>query len=194
VVQHQRSGHGTRRAVSIVHRLIVQIPNAWVALGGNLGDVRAAFGRAAALLVAQGEAIISRSSLYLTPPLGPPQPDYVNAVISLSTTRDARGLLSVLVDIEDQLGRQRTEHWGPRTLDLDLLFFGPRAETVWREGSLVLPHPEIERRAFVLAPLAEIAPDLRHPLLGRTVRELLSSLPDGDQKLVRRLDIGWVDG
>jgi 2-amino-4-hydroxy-6-hydroxymethyldihydropteridine diphosphokinase len=172
----------------------VQIPNAWVALGGNLGDVRAAFGRAATLLIAGGEAIVSRSSLYSTPPLGPPQPDYLNAAISVRTTRDARGLLTVLVDIEDRLGRQRTEHWGPRTLDLDLLFFGQVGETILREGSLVLPHPEIERRAFVLTPLAEIAPDLRHPVLGRTIRELLASLPDGDRQLVRRLDIGWADG
>jgi 2-amino-4-hydroxy-6-hydroxymethyldihydropteridine diphosphokinase len=172
----------------------VPTPNAWVALGGNLGDVRGAFGRAAALLLTQGEQIIDRSSLYSTAPLGPPQPDYLNAAISLHTTRDAGNLLSVLVGIEEVLGRQRTEHWGPRTLDLDLLFFGSRGETISRGGPLVLPHPEVERRAFVLAPLAEIAPDLRHPLLGRTIGELLASLPDDAVELVRRLDIGWVDG
>jgi 2-amino-4-hydroxy-6-hydroxymethyldihydropteridine diphosphokinase len=165
--------------------------NAWIALGGNLGDVRSAFGQAVALLSSGGERVFARSSLYLTPPLGPPQPDYLNAALALNTERPARDLLSVLWRIEEGLGRQRTQHWGPRTLDLDLLFFGDRGERTAREDGLVLPHPEIERRPFVLIPMGEIAPDLRHPLLHHSIAELLTALPEAERRAVRRLDIGW---
>jgi 2-amino-4-hydroxy-6-hydroxymethyldihydropteridine diphosphokinase len=168
--------------------------NAWIALGGNLGDVRAAFGRAVALLEAEGETTIARSALYQTPPLGPPQADYLNAAMALRTPREADELLQALIRVETQLGRQRSVHWGPRTLDLDLLFFGEHGEQVSTEGPLILPHPEIARRAFVLAPLAEIAPALRHPTLGLTVHELLNRLPETERRAARRLDIGWVDG
>ncbi len=165
--------------------------NAWVALGGNLGDVLATFDCAVSLLAAGGERVIAASSLYRTPPLGPPQPDYLNAVIALQTQRSARDLLGELRRVEEALGRQRSEHWGPRTLDLDLLFFGDGGAQVVSGPELTLPHPEIARRAFVLVPLAEIAPDLRHPLLGKTIAGLLAALPEADRLAPRRLDIGW---
>jgi 2-amino-4-hydroxy-6-hydroxymethyldihydropteridine diphosphokinase len=167
--------------------------NAWIALGGNVGDVPEAFGRAAARLSEVGERVLARSSIYLTPPLGPPQPPYLNAALAVHTDRSAEQLLAELRGIEDELGRQRSEHWGPRTLDLDLLLFGERAEQVSSGPELVLPHPGLASRAFVLVPLAEIAAELRHPVLQRTVGELLVSLPAEDRAKVRRLDIGWPD-
>jgi 2-amino-4-hydroxy-6-hydroxymethyldihydropteridine diphosphokinase len=165
--------------------------NAWVALGGNLGDVRAAFDRALSRLAAGGERLIAASSIYRTPPLGPPQPDYLNAAIALRAQGTAMDLLGELRRVEEALGRQRSEHWGPRTLDLDLLFFGDAGEQVVSGPELTLPHPEVARRAFVLVPLAEIAPDLRHPVMGKTIAALLAAVPEADRLAPRRLDIGW---
>jgi 2-amino-4-hydroxy-6-hydroxymethyldihydropteridine diphosphokinase len=148
---------------------------AYVALGSNLDDPRAQVGRAFdALAALPGTRLVLRSSLYSSRPLGPvEQPDFVNAVAGLLTALEPGPLLAALKDLEARLGRARpVVRWGPRRIDLDLLVHGTARSAT---GELTLPHPGIAERAFVLAPLAEIAPDLDVPGLGR-VRALLAGV------------------
>ncbi len=122
--------------------------------------------------------VVVRSSVYETDPVGyRDQPAFLNAVVALETELEPVPLLRGLLAIEVQMGRDRShgKPKGPRTLDLDLLMMG---EQVVREEELTLPHPALAQRRFVLAPLAEIAPQLRHPLNGKTMVELLAELPD----------------
>jgi 2-amino-4-hydroxy-6-hydroxymethyldihydropteridine diphosphokinase len=148
---------------------------AYVALGSNLDDPRSQVERAlAALAQLPGTRLVLRSSLYSSRPFGPvEQPDFVNAVAGLLTALGPAELLAALKDLEARLGRARpVVRWGPRRIDLDLLVHG----TVCSDAvELTLPHPGIAERAFVLVPLAEIAPDLVVPGLGR-VRDLLARL------------------
>ena len=120
---------------------------------------------------------LARSSLYVSAPVGPPdQPDYINAAAALLTGLDPRTLLNHLHAIERDHGRERGERWGPRTLDLDLLIFG---ETIMNTRELVLPHPEIRNRDFVLVPLHEIAPELRIPGVGAVAELVPERFPEG---------------
>lgn len=149
---------------------------AYVGVGSNLGDsrarVRAAFDALAAL---PQTLLISHSRLYRTRPFGPvTQGDFINAVAGLLTRLDAQTLLEGLRGIEKAAGRERTERWGPRTLDLDLLVFADQRITT---AELTVPHPGIAERGFVLGPLHDIAPDLDVPGLGR-VAELRRQLTD----------------
>lgn len=149
----------------------MQKETAYIGLGSNMGD-RAAYLRAAirALAALPGVDFLRVSSMYLSPPVGPGiQNDYYNATAACRTALRPRDLLSGLMRIEDDHARQRSVHWGPRTLDLDLLLYGQhRLDT----PSLQLPHPHLLERDFVLAPLAEIAPDLRHPNGERLAKRL----------------------
>jgi 2-amino-4-hydroxy-6-hydroxymethyldihydropteridine diphosphokinase len=146
---------------------------AYVALGSNLDDPRARVEQAfEALDALPGTRGVLRSSLYRSPPFGPvEQPEFVNAVAGLLTSLGPEALLAGLKDLEARLGRaQPVVRWGPRRIDLDLLMHGAtRMDT----EALTLPHPGIAERAFVLVPLAEIAPDLEVPGRGR-VRSLLA--------------------
>ncbi|BBD80584.1 2-amino-4-hydroxy-6-hydroxymethyldihydropteridine diphosphokinase [Aerosticca soli] len=140
---------------------------AFVALGSNLGDPRGQLERACeALARLPATQLAARSRLYRTPPWGmTAQPPFLNAVAMLETTLAPNTLLEALLAIERAAGRVRgTERWGPRTLDLDLLHM---EETVLDTPELTLPHPRIAERAFVLLPLADLAPDLVLPGLGR---------------------------
>jgi len=152
---------------------------AYVALGSNLDDPRAQVERALAALDGLPETrCVLRSSLYRSPPFGPvAQPDFVNAVAGLLTGLDPAALLEQLQALEAGLGRERPSvRWGPRRIDLDLLVHGDARRA---EPGLTLPHPGIAERAFVLVPLAEIAPDLEVPGLGR-VRELAGRVDSAD--------------
>jgi 2-amino-4-hydroxy-6-hydroxymethyldihydropteridine diphosphokinase len=146
---------------------------AYVGIGANLGDRLAAL-RAAVRRLGRGPGtrVPRCSPVYETAPWGPvpDQPAFLNAVCEVVTTRAPRGLLAHLLAIEAALGRVRGVAQGPRTIDLDLLLYD---DLVLTEPGLVVPHPRLHERAFVLAPLADLAPDLRHPVRGATVRELL---------------------
>jgi 2-amino-4-hydroxy-6-hydroxymethyldihydropteridine diphosphokinase len=147
---------------------------AWIALGANLGDRAATIAMAIREIDRLPETRVTiQSSLYETDPVGPQdQPDYVNAVVGVLTRRGPMRLLQDLLAIERHHGRDRSRsiRWGARTLDLDLLMYG---DLVIDEPGLTLPHPRMHERAFVLAPLCEAAPGLLHPVLKRSMRELL---------------------
>ncbi len=167
---------------------------AYIALGGNLGDRREYLDRALEALRQHPGITVTRVSRFheTTPVGGPPgQPNYLNGAAELHTDLEPRALLQILLDIEARLGRVRREPNGPRTVDLDLLLYGDR---VIREADLIVPHPRMHERAFVLQPLAEIAPDAVHPGLGVTVRELLERLPAQELAGLRALVTGSTSG
>lgn len=145
-----------------------------VALGSNLAGPAAQVRMAFVALAAVPETrLVARSRLYRTPPVGPPQPDYVNAAAILETRLGVETLFDALLAIERAQGRTRVERWGPRTLDLDLLVYG---DAVIDTPGLTVPHPQLAVRPFVLVPLAEIAPGLEVPGLGR-VADLCAACP-----------------
>ena len=151
---------------------------AYVAVGSNLGDRWAHLVLAGrALREAPGVAVLRGSRVWDSAPIGPPQPRYLNAVLELETTRTPPSLLGILRETERIAGRTRDLRWGPRTLDLDLILFGDRV--VCTPG-LTIPHPEMTLRRFVLAPLAELRPDLSVPGTGSTVARLLARAPELD--------------
>lgn len=150
---------------------------AYIGLGSNLSDpVRQVRGALTALGRLPDSCLVAVSRLYRNPPMGPAeQPDYVNAVARLDTRLSPRALLQALLAIEEAQGRVRgTERWGPRTLDLDLLVYGALE---LREPGLVVPHPGVPERSFVLYPLHEIAPELHIPGMG-PVAGLRACCPD----------------
>ena len=163
-------------------------PAVYLALGSNLGDrernLSAALRRLEPLV--RIEAV---SSLYETEPAGPQdQPAYLNAVCRAVTGLQPRALLRHLQAVEHELGRRGAAYarWGPRPIDIDLLFYGD--EVIDEEG-LRVPHPELANRAFVLVPLAELAPDLQHPELRRTIGSLADEVDRGGVRL--RAGSGW---
>jgi 2-amino-4-hydroxy-6-hydroxymethyldihydropteridine diphosphokinase len=134
-----------------------------VAFGANLGD-RLTTMRAAARELATVAALEATSHVYATAAVGPPQPDYLNAVALVRTSEPPDKLLDALLSIERRLGRVRAEKWGPRTIDLDLLWI---EATVVETARLVVPHPRLRERAFALVPLLEVVPDARDPRTGQ---------------------------
>jgi 2-amino-4-hydroxy-6-hydroxymethyldihydropteridine diphosphokinase len=157
-----------------------------IALGGNVGDVRATFGKAIATICGMSQAaLVARSSDYATPPWGDEdQPPFINACIEIDTALDPHALLFVLHKVEQKFGRDRSKErrWGPRTLDLDMIAYD---DVSIDKVELTLPHPRLFERAFVLVPLAEIAPD--RLIRGRRIKDALADLSvDGIERLPDR--------
>lgn len=147
---------------------------AYIALGSNLGDKEKNLRRALMLLMQQGIDVEKVSSFISTEPYGvTDQPQFLNAVCRVRTSLAPLALLDVLLATELAMGRVRLRHWGERNIDLDLLLY---EDVVMDEPRLRLPHPDMQNRDFVLLPLAEIAPELVHPTLKKTIQELKDSL------------------
>ena len=181
--------------------------NLLIALGGNLSSgnlaPRQTLVQAIEMMPSLGLKIVSVSRFFTTPcfPAGA-GPDYVNAAVCVTTNFDSHAILTVLHRIEAEYGRIREQRWGMRTLDVDLLAVGqtilpdrttyqawqqmaPQVQAKSVPDQLVLPHPRIQDRAFVLVPMADIAPDWRHPVLHKTTTQLCNALPRSDREAVR---------
>ncbi len=165
----------------------------YLGFGANLGERLRAMGEAAARINRlPGTALRADSALYETTAVGGPpgHPVYVNGVVRIETRLGPVVMLRRCLEIERDLGRRRSVADGPRTIDVDILFYDA---LVLDTPELTLPHPRLHLRRFVLQPLADLAPELRHPRLGLTVRELLDRLPESDGLAVRRVaDAGWA--
>ncbi len=154
----------------------MQLQRAAIALGSNLGDCRGTLnGALLALDTSPGVRLLQRSAWYRSAAVGPPQPDYLNGCAVLEVSLAAEQLLERLQAIEQQFGRVRAERWGPRSLDLDLIFLD---DLQLASARLQLPHPRLWERNFVLVPLAEIAPDWLDPVTGLTVATLAARVRD----------------
>ena len=148
-----------------------------IALGSNLGDRAARLDRAVTLLAAAVD-VDRRSAIYETAPqYVTDQPAFLNMAVSGVSVLEPHALMAVTQGIESALGRVKTLRFGPRAIDLDILFHG---NTVLETPDLTIPHPRLAERRFVLLPLADIAPRLRHPVTGRTVEDMLAALPPDD--------------
>jgi 2-amino-4-hydroxy-6-hydroxymethyldihydropteridine diphosphokinase len=159
---------------------------AFLGIGSNLGDRRAQLAAALRELSADPAVrIVQGSSIFETKPVGnTDQPDFLNMVVQLNTALPPLALLKVCLDVEAWLGRERRERWGPRTIDLDVLIYGNEK---FNDERLVLPHPRMHERSFVMVPLAEIAPDA--VVKGRTAREIAADLGTAGLRAVEL----WAD-
>ncbi len=160
---------------------------AYLSLGSNVGDREANLRDAISRLGALGQ-LVSVSSFYETEPVDfTDQAWFLNCAVALETKHTPEQLIAALLDIEQKMGRRRHREKGPRTIDLDIVLFhdATTGDAILDSPELTIPHPAMHQRRFVLEPLAEIAPDARHPVLKRTVRELLAVLPPG--QAVQRL-------
>jgi len=165
--------------------------NIFLGLGANLGDrflnIQSALSKIHAL---RGTEILRRSSLYETAPVGFLQQDeFLNMVVEIATVLSPNALLGNILAIETELGRIRFERWGPRVIDIDILYWG---NTIMQTPDLIIPHPEAAKRRFVLEPLCEIAPEFRAPPYHKMIRQMRDDLDDmSEVKLVESRTVLW---
>jgi len=145
-------------------------------LGSNLGDRKEYLQKAIDLITTKLGTVAQVSSIYETEAWGKTdEPNYLNQVVEVNTTLSARQVLENILQIETRMGRVREEKWGSRIIDIDILFYG---QDIINEPGLIVPHPELHNRRFTLEPLNEIAPDLQHPILKKSIFQLKSELKD----------------
>jgi 2-amino-4-hydroxy-6-hydroxymethyldihydropteridine diphosphokinase len=158
---------------------------AFIGIGSNLGEsVHNCDLAIRAMTADRRNRVVEVSPFYRTEPVGKKdQGWFVNAVAALETSRSPRELLEFIQTVEHEMGRGRKEKWGPRIIDLDILFYD---DQIIRAEDLVVPHPRLHERRFILTPLNDIAPDLRHPLLNQSIAEILSKLPEGEKVILLR--------
>lgn len=155
----------------------------YLLIGGNEGDRTAWLGNARENIEKSAGRITQQSSIYETAAWGKTdQPDFLNQVLQVRTSLDAPALMGALLGIEEKMGRRRTGKYDSRTIDIDILFFN---EEVIEQPGLVIPHPEVQNRRFALVPMEEVAPLYIHPVIRKSIRELLAECPDkGDVKKI----------
>ncbi|HTC56081.1 MAG TPA: 2-amino-4-hydroxy-6-hydroxymethyldihydropteridine diphosphokinase [Candidatus Sulfotelmatobacter sp.] len=154
----------------------------YLSLGSNVGDREAQLRAAQARLSAVGRVVVA-SSFYETEPVEfTEQPWFLNFVLALETSKTPQQLMTAILRIEEEMGRRRTQKKGPRSIDIDILLFD---DIIMDSTNLTIPHPALQQRRFVLEPMAEIAPEVVHPALKKTIRELRDTLPPG--QVVRKL-------
>ena len=163
----------------------------YVSLGSNLGDRLDALNRARTAIGAEpGYTIDDASAVYETAPLGgPPQKSFLNQAVRCTTQEEPRAVLRTLKRIEKALGRKKSSRWGPRRIDIDIVFYD---DCVCEDSELQIPHPRMHERLFVLIPLSEIAPSVIHPEYKKSVSELRDQLQAAaaDKQMVRRYSRG----
>lgn len=146
----------------------------YIAFGSNIGDRGAAIEEALNLIEQNEMKIVKKSKIYETEPYGyVDQPSFLNGAVEVETNLSCRDVLERLLSIENQIGRVREFKWGPRIIDLDIIFYNNK---IYDEEDLKVPHPDMQNRDFVLRPLNDLCPDYVHPVLGKTIRELLGEL------------------
>ena len=151
---------------------------AYVALGSNLGERKQNILTALNYMEQSGLKILAVSSLLETEPYGvTDQPSFINAAVKIETELAAHDLLRLLLAIELKMGRVRKRHWGERNIDLDLILYDDK---IMKDKDLIVPHPDMQNRLFVLSPLAEIAGDVVHPVFKITISDMLNNLMSGD--------------
>lgn len=151
--------------------------NIYISLGSNLGDREKNLRDANALLAQLPQTgFVKESKIYTTAAWGKTdQPDFLNQVVAINTSLAPQQLMESLLQLEEKMGRVRNDHWGPRIIDMDILFYG---DEVINTLTLHIPHPEMQHRNFVLVPLNEIAPELIHPVLKKSIAQLLTECSD----------------
>lgn len=158
-------------------------------LGSNLGD-RAGFFRAAISALRQHGDVVAVSALYESAAVGPVQPDYLNAALRFRTALAPLELVELMLEVERAQGRVRTERWGPRTLDLDLLLIAGR---VVEERALTVPHPELANRAFALMPLLDVMPEAIDPRTGERYSEVANRVDRTGVRELSHTRAGWLE-
>ncbi|MFZ3122129.1 MAG: 2-amino-4-hydroxy-6-hydroxymethyldihydropteridine diphosphokinase [Thermodesulfovibrionales bacterium] len=147
---------------------------AYISIGSNLGDREENCRQAIKLIEKNGIVVRKQSRMYETEPWGvKDQPKFINMAIEAETDKKPEELLRVLEETEKEIGRTETVKWGPRVIDLDILFYD---DLILKTQDLEIPHPYMHERAFVLKPLCEIAPDKKHPVIKKTVKQMLKNL------------------